>query len=233
MAQQLNDEKMKIVLRKVQKLLRLAGNGADDEGQSALLMAQKLLAENKLSMNDLDIADKEQVQQKNVVEGDGTEPTRLQWWMKTLATIIGENFRCYAFIRSVGNKTKIVFLGLEEDVAVAKSVYDFALSSVKFYSDAYCKRKGIVGDRAKTIAIKNDYISGYLSGLKAKFVEQVSREGWGLVLVKDALVVQEVEKLKLRKGSATRQSYQGDADARNAGFEKGKQFSAGRKQIGG
>lgn len=232
MIEQINDDKMKAVLRKVKKLLRLAGGGKDDEGQSALLMAQRLLADNRLSMSDISMGESKEIQ-KNVVEGDGTEYTRLQWWMKSLANIIGENFRCYSYIRSYGRKTKIIFLGLEEDIAIAKTVYDFALSSIKFHSDAYCKRNNIVGDRAKTMAIKNDYISGYLSGLQTMFKEQVAHEGWGLVLVKDALVVKEMDNMKLGKAKATKASRSGDDDAVSSGYEKGKQFSTGRKKIGG
>lgn len=233
MVEQIDDVKMKAIIKKVQKTMRLAGSGNDDEGQSALLMAQRLMAKYNLSMGDVELDSEYNINEKNIVKGDGTEFTRLQWWVKDLSRIIADNFKCYVYTTSNENRRKkIVFVGLEQDVAICKSVFDFALSSIKFFSDVYVKRNNISGDRRTTMAVKNDYIGGYLWGLNDKFKEQVERENWGLILVKDALVVQEYEKLNLKKGRATRRSSHGDLKAKQEGYNQGKQFSHGKNRIG-
>lgn len=234
MAKQIDDAKMKAIVKKVQKAMRLAGNADDDEGQTSLLMAQKLMAKYNLSQSDIDIEGYEEFDRdnKNVVEGDGTEYTRLQWWMKSLASIIADNFKCYTFFRTYNGKSKVVFMGMEQDVAIAKTVYDFAVSSIKFFSDIYIKRNKLGGNRSQTMAIKNDYISGYLNGLKAKFKEQVERENWGLIIIKDALVVQEYEKMDLRSGRSSTATMGGNSQARSDGFKQGKEFSHGTRRIG-
>lgn len=228
-----NVENMEDVIRKVQKLFALAndGNKTSDESDTAMLMAQKLLAKHRLSMKDIEMANGKQ--SRKAIYGDGTEYTRLQWWMKTLAMTISENFKCYTFVQHSYKKTKIVFLGLEEDIELCKMVYNFAVASIKFHSEQYMKFRGISGDRGLTMSIKNDYISGYLQGLSDKFKEQVSRENWGLILVKDALVVKEYNNLSLKAGKSSKRSSRGDADAKAKGYTDGMNFSHGQRTITG
>lgn len=217
-------ENMEDIIRKIKKCLALANDGkSSDESDTAMLLAQKLMAKNNISMQDVEYQKENHT--KNVVEGSGTEYTKLQWWMKSLANTIGENFRCYSFIRNWEGKTKIIFLGLETDVAICKVVYEYAVDSIKFFSDMYIKMRGVGGKRGTTIAIKNDYIAGYLLGLKDKFKQQIEKEGWGLVLVKDALVVRELEKLNISKGKPLKRKTNGDTEAREKGYNDGKNFS--------
>lgn len=224
-------EKMDSVIGKIQKALALANdnNTQAEESDTAMLMAQRLMAKYNISMSDIEVEE----EKKDVVEGDGTEYTRLQWWMKDLSSIIGENFRCYNYMRTSRGKRKIVFLGLEQDVQICKTVYDFALNAIKFHSDKYVKSKGIKGDRGHTIAVKNDYIAGYLEGLREKFREQVEQEGWGLILVKDNEVIERFEDMGVKNETGGTRSTGGDQEAREKGYQDGKKFSHGRKQIGG
>jgi Protein of unknown function (DUF2786) len=224
-------EKMESVIKKIQKALALANDNKKnpEESETAMLMAQKLMAKYQLSMNDVEVAD----DSKQAIEGDGTDYTRLQWWMKIVANIIADNFKCYCYLRTSNKKSKIIFLGLEHDVEICKMVYKFALSSIKYQADNYIRRSGVNGDRAYTVAVKNDYIAGYIQGLKDKFKEQVNKEEWGLVLVKDALVEQKFNELKLRSGRASQRSSKGDAEAQMQGYNDGKNFSHKKKAIGG
>lgn len=227
-----NVENIEDVIRKVKKCLALANDKNDDESQTAMLLAQKMLAKHSLSMKDIDF-DLEQPRNKNVLEGDGTRYTKLQWWMKSLSSIIAKNFRCYNITRSWNGKSKIVFIGLEDDVEICKSVYDFAMKSIKYHSERYLRASGVVGDRTYVQSIKNDYISGYLNGLNDKFREQVEKNNWGLVLVTDALVVQHINNMNLKKGRALNVNMKGDSVARQRGYTDGKNFEHGNKQIRG
>ena len=226
-----NTESMEDVIRKIKKLLALANDGVNsEETDTAMLLAQKMMAKHSISMKDVEYGKEKE---KTVIQGDGTAYTKLQWWMKSLSNIIADNFRCYSFIRHGYGKTKVVFMGLDDDVEIAKMIYDFAVSAIKHYSNQYVKIRGISGDRATTIAVKNDYISGYMDGLRAKFKEQVQKEEFGLVLVKDALVVQEHSKMKFSNARPSTRSTSGDAKARQRGFADGKKFSHGNRGIEG
>lgn len=79
------------ILSKVQNLLELAYDAPnDEEGQTALLMAQKLMVKHNLSISDI----KTYQQNDNIGETVGHWEYRMVWWKETLAAILGENFRC-------------------------------------------------------------------------------------------------------------------------------------------
>ncbi len=59
----------------------------DEEGQTALLMAQRLMVKHNLSMNDLTNS----TTHKDIGETIGTWEYRLPWWQEKLAAILGEN----------------------------------------------------------------------------------------------------------------------------------------------
>ena len=219
------------VLKKVQKLLALSqDNPNENESQSAMLMAQKMLADNELSMNDVDMGEKDS--SKEVVEMDGTDWVRLHWWQKQLANIIADNFRCYNYMVTGGGKRKMVFMGTEQDAEIATEIFKFATLDIKYQSNQYLDSHGRKSSRSQNNAIKNDYIAGYLSGLKAKFAEQVEKEGWGLVLVKDDEVIERYENLGGMKSESHSRTSAEDNQAHEKGFKDGKNFDHNKKKIG-
>ena len=75
------------IIEKVQNLLELAYDTPnDEEGQTALLMAQKLMVKHSLSMSDVTTARKID----KIGETVGTWEYRLPWWQEKLAAILGE-----------------------------------------------------------------------------------------------------------------------------------------------
>lgn len=79
------------IVQKIQNLLELAYDAPhDEEGQTALLMAQKLMFKHKLSMSDVTATKTK----NNIGEAVGTWEYRLPWWQEELAAILGKNFRC-------------------------------------------------------------------------------------------------------------------------------------------
>lgn len=216
---------MEEVIRKIRKMLALANDNAkhSDESDTAMLLAQKMMAKHNISMTDINFDEVEN--KKNVTEGYGTEYIKLQWWMKSLGKIISDNFKCYYFYRTSGSKSRIVFLGLENDVELCKIVYEFAVNAIKYHSAEYMKRRGVSGDRGITTAIKNDYIAGYINGLGDKFKEQVKTENFLMIIEKDALVVQAYKKKHLVKGRGSTATTRGDSMARQHGYADGKKFS--------
>lgn len=127
----------------------------------------------------------------------------MPWWYKNLASIIAMNFRCYPYI-SNGQSSSIQFIGLKEDVEIAKGVYLYAVETICYNCDKYVdERKEETTDKPQRI--RNAYIFGFLSGLRDKFAEQIKQnQEWGLILVIDPEVNKKVHDMHLVKGRGGR-----------------------------
>lgn len=217
-----NDKKMETVLRMVQKALNLAENNPNpEEAQTAMLKAQELMAKYNLTMSDFGGTEE---RQKNVDDSIVAGlSSQLNWWERHLGRIIAENFRCRNYLSTYKGEKVLRFIGLQEDVELAVQVFDFAVYNINYHSQLYILVNKIKG-KSLIAQTKNDYILGYLNGLEEKFKEQVNKNGWGLVLVQDALVVQAVEDLNLRTAKAATFTLGGNAHARGQGYEEGKKF---------
>jgi len=77
-----------------------------------------------------------------------------------------------------------------------------------------------------TAGIKNDFILGWIKGLESKYQEQIDKNNWGLVLVKDPLVQQELNKIKLRKGQSSSIQRSNNNGAYTRGYQQGNSFSS-------
>jgi Protein of unknown function (DUF2786) len=286
--------KQERILEKVKNMLNTTSDkgATEQEAQSALLNAQRLLAKHGLSIEDVEaVADEDQRKEVEVGE-DRSEAVKTEWWQGRLASVIAENFKCFYYMNKLyGGKQRIVFVGAKEDAEVAKTVYMFAASVLPHLAKKYLKErkkeiesasgynfkkmteedlysmageelsdfdlfeleqkykhdqkiykmrlimklKEVLGLEISPSGIKNDYMTGFISGLDAQFKEQVEKhkEEWGLVLVKDKEVVQYYENLGLRKGAASSAKRAGDSQARSAGYKQGKSWSAPKGGING
>lgn len=84
------------IIEKIQNLLELAYDAPDDEeGQTALLMAQKLMVKNNLSMSDVTTVKT----QNNIGEAVGTWEYRLPWWQEQLAAKLEDGRWMKALLR--------------------------------------------------------------------------------------------------------------------------------------
>jgi len=95
----------------------------------------------------------------------------------------------------------------------------------------YLAKEYVKSQYSTSKGLKNDYLIGFLSGLKDKFKEQVASKGYALVLVKDALVIREVDKKHLRKGASSRVVMDHSSDARDTGYRDGRAFNEHQKMI--
>lgn len=131
------------ILKKIQNLLNTTTEkGASEaEAQNAILLAQKLMAKHGLDMADIEASSNDKETKKEVIEGYGTEGFKLAWWHKSLANVIANNFRCYYFMRSFYKETRIVFMGLKEDVEIAKSIFKFASAQIEYHARKYRKNR--------------------------------------------------------------------------------------------
>lgn len=221
------------LIRKIKKALALASNNPSiQEAESALLKAQETMAKHNISMAEIG---HEEEKKKNVKEELVTDDyVKIDWWQKELAQVIADNFRCHVFWywNNISPKKRIyktAFLGLEEDVDICLELYKFAESVLAFYSQQYVSLKRIKVKAQQNIAL-NSYRRGFVVGLREKFEEQVKMNNWGLIIVKDALVVQEYESLDLQTEKAKKIEI-GNSDALLAGYEKGKTFNADNPSL--
>lgn len=207
------------IISKIEKLLALAGNNpSQEEAHVAMLKAQKLMAEHNLSMEA--IQNKEP--QKKEVEQVWLKGGQNCQWMRKLAKIIADNFRCNLM---VGRGYGLVFVGLKEDVNICTQVFNFAAHTLEQNMTKLrrqYRKKGI-----PTNGISGDYSEGFISGLRDKFKEQVDKNSWGLILVKDQEVMEFSNKISSGKkaGSGKALPRSGDAALYSKGYQDGKNLA--------
>jgi len=214
------DEKL---LAKIHNLFKLAeGNTNPNEAQNAMLKAQQLMAKNGIEQSEVN----QIIRPKEVLSENITDSNRLSWWEKQLSLIIARNFRCEIYIKkTVHSGSTIVFIGLKDDVQLAKMVYNFSVIAIQNDTVNFVKKykKYHV---VYNVGIKNDFLKGWVHGLDEKYKEQVSKNNWGLVLVKDPLIQKEMNKLHLCKGQSSKVSMGHDSNVYGRGFEQGKNFNS-------
>lgn len=214
------------IISKIEKLLALAGNNpSETEAQAAMLKAQELMAQHNLDM--AQFQDNPQEKEEAVTEFfKGYHNTA---WAISLARVICDNFRCN-LLRSKGYG--LVFIGLKDDVAICKAVFTFASQTLE--KNMMKLRRQYRKQGKPTDGISGDYAAGFIAGLRAKYQEQVDKNDWGLVLVKDALVEQKTKEVMNPKSKA----YSPKAKARSwddglysKGYHDGKNLGANQKAL--
>jgi len=198
---------------KIRKLLAKSSSSFSNEAEASILKAQELLAKHKLTLADLE----EKNETNQVKEETIAEYQRRPWYVGILSSIIADNFRCYSVCFKRSNSSKLCFIGRQEDTAIAREVYMFALDVI--LDKAKVIRAG--KERAKGVALVNDYIKGFLDGLKKKFEEQVAKNQWGLILVKDNEVIALYESYSPKAAKPVKIRRLDDDSLYNAGYRDG------------
>jgi hypothetical protein len=225
-------EQKENVMSKIRKALALANDSANDhECETALLMAQRLMVKHGIELSEVEsIAEEES---KEVVEQNITDRGRTPYWKKALATVIADNFRCYNFNRVGGGKSRIVFLGVKQDVELAKELFDFAVNvletSVKRYLKQLRKERGELDNPT---GIRNDYIIGFIHGLRQKLADQVEELCLTPMLVKDDALVETYNGMRFTSGRSSSVQRGHDSSAYNSGHKEGSSLSK-HSRIGG
>lgn len=143
------------VIEKVKKLLALSESDNEAEAKNAMLKAQKLMAKNGLTLEEVSESSFSETE-SIILEGSH------KWNAKfriPLATILAENFRCETFM----SDNQIYFFGHADDCRICTEVFNSAYNFVysrgnKFYNEA--KKFG-----RETKGVFNSYAMGFLYGL--------------------------------------------------------------------
>ena len=221
---------MTTVTGKIKKLLALAKDqDGTAEAESAMLKAQELLLKNDLTMDFItSFTEEEKEVKEEYIDDDGKK--KMSNWKKRLASVIGNNFRTTVLIHS-GGSTYLTIIGLKQDVEITKQMIQFAWNiasrEVEIYFSKHKKENASQYNNCKmmnshkkyTRRIKEDFYSGFITGVRKKFEKQVTEKS--LVLVKDALVVQKLKSMNIGKVNCSSTSM-GNANAQHAGYQAGK-----------
>lgn len=160
------------ILQKIRNLLSLAEDGGnDEESQTALLMAQKLMLKYKVSQNELS-----ETGDNTIVTKSLSVYKRIYWWEKILVRIIAKNFRVMYYIQSSHFphqdkiQRKLVYMGYQEDVDLAVELFHLAAKSMKHYAREHVE--GSVHNKQSLSEVRRSYYSGFMDGLESKFKAQ-------------------------------------------------------------
>ena len=206
------------IVDKIRKLLALSESSNEHEAKLAMLKAQELLAKHKMTLKDVEDADKVEVK-RHYTDVTFTKAK----WKGRLASIIADNFGCYVFY-STRNTHRIVFLGKEEDVLVCEIVLSYAIDCIN--SSVARLRREYYREQLSAKGLESDYAMGFLDGLESSFDKQKSdNQEWGLVLVKDELVVKSYEDMTFTRTVYTDEKFKGHDEAYTQGVKDGEKLS--------
>ena len=226
------------ILDKIRNLLELAEDGGnDEESQTALLMAQKLMLKHKVSQQDLHAVTLDQIITKSL-----SIYKNIYWWEKRLAQTIATNFRIMFYLQSSRfphqrkTQRKIVFMGYQEDVELAYQVFFLAEEAMKHHAALHLAEMKTVDPHLQTGEERRAYYQGFLDGLAKRFESQ--RAAMSAENADYALVIQVPSEVQ----TAFQQQVNGkivfkqpasayEAAAYQAGYDRGQQLELTVKRL--
>ncbi len=165
------------IILKINKLLALQSSTNDNEAQTALLMANKLMMKYKLTFEDLKLYNTEFVEYRTSV----FYHTRLNIWVEDLAEIIATNCCCIFYSsKSVGKQSLcVIFKGYKNDIEFCVRLFNYAYEYLINRLDAFkkeCKANNKNISAKEIRKITDNYGIGFTKGLNEMFIEQGRRE---------------------------------------------------------
>lgn len=176
------------IIEKLKKIYNLAENAKKinslGEANAALLMFRKIIAKNKLNIDenyfkencDNDSKDKD-INTKILMK----IKKRRVFWKQNLCSIISGKFRCKIFIQINNNPSLeysmyIMIVGHDEDIEIVKYLVQSFITIIENCTNKYIKdiknKSSYNINTLERAKIKNDYISGFLEGMNTALNEQ-------------------------------------------------------------
>ena len=150
------------IIKRIEKLLALAGNNPNEkEAEAALLKAQKLMADYGIEQS--------QLTGEKITYATAISKAKGYGYFSTLASIIGKSFSCKVIIID----SKCSFFGRTEYTQAALTAFNFAYKIMKKNARRICRENGFSSTHQSGAAqVYNSYYSGFVAGIKAKLDEQ-------------------------------------------------------------
>lgn len=219
------------IMKKINKLLKLAKSSNENEAKVAILRVQELLMKNKLTMSEVENAPED----NKVLESASCISYTKGQWKSYLANVIAENFNCCTFTRlnraGYNKVTKVIyFIGKEEDIKVCNATIEYA---VKCITEEVRKLKRQYKKDGQSVAgLELDYASSFIRGLKESFKEQVesNSDTWGLVVQTPEDVLKVFNSKNIKTSTIKVRGYNDKVSSK--GYNDGKNFNASDKVHG-
>lgn len=206
------------LMKKVEKLLSLAGNNpSQEEAQSAMAKAQKLIAEYNLDMSKLKDDEREDIV---VVR---CEHPNNNGYRVTLASILSENFRCKVLM--VGNRVN--FIGYKTDAEVCKRVFEYAYKTARRGGQKEERKTRTLTGTGK--GVFNAFVSGFCAGVKKVLDEQCR----ALMIVTPQEVIDELNSITTGTYKGGMKNHGSDIEAYLSGKKAGEAHMRSRQLEGG
>lgn len=218
---------------KIRKLLALAESPCEGEARAALLKARELMAEHKLSGQDIAHLERQKVASINT-QLEFTTLTNA--WAPELGAIIADKYCCRALAskRPGGKTSTMYFVGLEDDVNVCAIVFRYAYEFILSEGENIKKRYKKFSWTGKQIReAREAYGFGFITGVFDAFYEQDQKnETWALVMKTPQAVIDELKRQNIPSKPALKEKGRGnDVNMlfRHSGYADGKKFDPSTK----
>lgn len=206
------------VIEKVRKLLALSHSSNEHEAALAASHAQRLLAEHNLAMSELD------VREAGAGEVELQVARTVPKWLSSLFATVANGFDCFPIVTTTAHHSRLRFIGVGEDPAVASCTLHFLMKELRRLAAAYLRltedRQGRLS-AAERQRIRTSYLLGGVQGIRQALASQKADTPTtctALVPVKDALIKQYCdEQIGAVRIQRTRRS-----TVLSAAFEQGK-----------
>lgn len=180
------DAKQEEIIRKVQKLFRLAEKaGSDAEAQAAALRAREILSKYNLSLQDVEGFTDEECEETSFIIKKSYVPSYTHLFIASVCTL----FQCHSIIiknyQCSVNRQKIVFVGVGADAVIACQTYDY----LTWYGKTRARKLNY------TVTQTSDYLYGFALSVwgraqkMKKKMQDIPQEN-ALVPLKDSAILE-------------------------------------------
>lgn len=146
------DAELKRIIKKIQKLYRLAANaGSEEEAQNAAMHARKMLEKYDLTLSDVEGFTEESCAEEHFIIKNRYLPAHINLLANAMALL----FQCQVIVwrnyRLNKNRQAVVFIGVGADAIVASQTLEFLLQ----FATQKARERGIIR------SYRNDYFYGF------------------------------------------------------------------------
>lgn len=217
------------VIEKIKKLLRLSKSDNVGEANNALRLAQKLMSENGIYIQESDEMDKEEAPMSKIIQ---EKTNGLSVHRRRLATVMAKHFKVRVLLAG-GLSGRIEVVGNKEDIEVFIEVFEWTYlvfkKLCKKYLDQRRKDFGLMWSRSVALRMQNDYFEGFASGVVQSLVENVKEHA--LMIVVPKAVEEMADKMITGTVRGAAPASFGDMHAIVTGVRDGKEAKDMKKRI--
>lgn len=216
----------------IQTILKLLEKGKQDKNDNAaereicLNKANELMEKHNLSMSEIkghDIEDPNQIEISEETTDFDSDP-----WKRSIIRAVAMLFNCHVLYTPYGRKYRAKLIGTQENIAVAKSMIDYYLSSIsKEAKSRYGSAKGSTHlKKSFSLAAGDELLARVKDMIQAEKFKEDASMSTALVLVRNSLQKANegfLSKNYPNRGTMRSRSITADASA----YAQGKEYGAG------